>query len=64
MKFDWGEACKSILPIIIFSLGMALLYLIIRAMCWIEDRTGIPAPLMVVLLISVGISVLSRLEVF
>ena len=64
MRFDWGEACKSIIPIIVFSLGMALVYLIIGAMCWIEDCTGIPVPLMVVLLICVGIFVLSGFGVF
>ena len=64
MKFDWNAAWESILPICIFAGGMFVLFLIISAMCWIEDHTGIPVPLMVVLLICAARFVLSGLGVF
>ena len=64
MNFDWNAAWKSILPIGIFAGGMFAFSLIIRAMCWIEDHTGIPTPLMVVLLICAAMFVLSGLGVW
>ena len=64
IKFDWAEACKSLLPIAVFSGGMFIVYAIIGAMCWIEDCTGIPVPVMVVLLICAVMFVLSGLGVW